>query len=204
MKQSKFGHLQKRVPESSWLPLLRLLEGYEGSVYVSRPRKTKLGDFRTKQNSNSAVITVNSDLNQFSFLITLLHELAHYVTWKEHKHAVLPHGKEWKRNFSELISPFVAADVFPGTVKSALQYHLNSPKASSCTDANLYKALDEFNPDDELDFVADLPLGSRFSFRNRGVFEVKEHLRKRIKCGHQQSGRMYLFQPITKVKLLQT
>jgi len=196
-------NLKKHIPESSWVLLEELLKSYSGDIAITRPRKTKLGDFRANSSTNQIRISVNSDLNHYSFLITLLHELAHYFTWKKHKRTVLPHGVEWKHEFRMLLIPFIKAGVFPERLEKALQRHFKSPKASSCTDPFLYKALDVYSKSDDLTFISDLPLGTIFEFQSKGTFKIKERLRKRIKCVHHQSGKSYLFQPITKVKAVQ-
>jgi len=190
------------VPDSSWNLLKTVLHTYPGTLLISRPRKTKLGDFKVNLQTGQVRISVNSDLNEYSFLITLLHEIAHFFTWKNHKKSVLPHGAEWKSEFKSLITPFIETGVFPERIESALQRHFKSPKASSCTDEVLFKELDAYNVPDDLQFISDLPLGSYFSFQKRGKFQITERLRKRILCTHFQSGKKYLFQPVTKVRLV--
>lgn len=202
MKQSNLDLVESFVPKSSIALLNGILNKYSGKVIISKPRKSKLGDFRANHINGKVSISINSDLNQYSFLITLLHELAHYFTWQKHRKSVLPHGKEWKNEFKSLLIPFIQNGIFPENIKLALQNHLNSPKASSCTDVRLFKALNLADCSDEFDFISDLPIGTKFSFQNRGVFQIKERLRKRIKCAHDQSGKNYLFQPITKVKIV--
>ena len=87
-------------------------------------------------------------------------------------------------------------------LESELKRHFKSPKASSCTDEALFKVLDLYNTPDGLKFISNLPLGTNFSFQDRGLFRIKAHLRKLIKCEHHQTGKIYLFQPITKVRLV--
>ena len=67
-------------------------------IKVVKPRKTKLGDFRYSFD-NKCIITINDDLNPFSFLITLTHEIAHAFVYKEFKGNVASHGKQWKEVF---------------------------------------------------------------------------------------------------------
>ena len=44
------------------------------TIEVSRPCKTRLGVFIPKNNGKN-LIKINQDLNQYSFLITIVHEL---------------------------------------------------------------------------------------------------------------------------------
>ena len=42
---------------------------------------------------NNHRISVNGNLNKYSFLITLIHELAHLLTFTQYKNRVDPHGR---------------------------------------------------------------------------------------------------------------
>ena len=70
------------------------------TVEVTRPSKTRLGVFIPKHNGKN-LIKINRDLNKYSFLITLVHEMAHASIWIKFGRRVKPHGDEWKRNFKE-------------------------------------------------------------------------------------------------------
>ena len=39
---------------------------------------------------------MNNNLNKYSFLITITHEIAHMMIWEKHQNKVDPHGEEWK------------------------------------------------------------------------------------------------------------
>ena len=52
-------------------------------------------------------ITVNGDLNPYSFLITTIHEFAHLVTFEEYQGRVKPHGKEWQLTYSKMLYPVI-------------------------------------------------------------------------------------------------
>ena len=67
-----FHHL---VPYRSIKLLQYWIDELDVKVVISLPRKTKLGDFKVRH--NRFVIDVNNNLNPYSFLITLTHELAH-------------------------------------------------------------------------------------------------------------------------------
>jgi hypothetical protein len=45
-------------------------------------RQTRHGDYR-KESTGSIEITVNSNLNKYKFLITLIHEFSHLVAFEE-------------------------------------------------------------------------------------------------------------------------
>ena len=97
--------LLQYIPEASKVQLKEYLQKIPIEIKVTRQRLTKHGDFRLKRNGMS-VITVNNSLNPYRFLITLLHELAHYKVVKQFGHRVKPHGKEWKKSLSRNTSSF--------------------------------------------------------------------------------------------------
>jgi SprT protein len=45
-------------------------------------RSSKLGDYRPPQRGLPHRISVNHNLNQHEFLITLIHEMAHLLCWE--------------------------------------------------------------------------------------------------------------------------
>ena len=70
---------------------------------IVRSRATKLGDFRAGFNGEKHRITVNGDLNPYSFLVTTLHEFAHFITYEQYKDNVEDHGPEFCKNLLFII-----------------------------------------------------------------------------------------------------
>ena len=85
--------------------LHRLIDDENLSIKVVKPRITKHGDFR-KSNNQKCIITINKSNNKYRFLMTLIHEIAHYYTYKENKFAK-PHGIKWKTMFKNISKPFL-------------------------------------------------------------------------------------------------
>ena len=76
--------LYKYLPENSVLLVLKLLNDNPCHLKIVNNRKTKHGDFRKLTNGNYQ-ITINNDLNSYRFLLTLIHEIAHLITYKKYK-----------------------------------------------------------------------------------------------------------------------
>ena len=83
------------------------------------------------------MITVNNDLNPYFFLITLLHEFAHYLVWKDGHHYAKPHGRTWKNHFSELMQTMIKENIFP---ESLLPFHNKAYSKSKGNKLHRYKA----------------------------------------------------------------
>ena len=102
-KRAKYNSVLKKYVPLEYVDLVTdLLLKYRVVFKIVKPRKTKLGDFRAGVKNEKHQITVNGDLNKYSFLITTLHEFAHLITYDEYGRNAAPHGKEWKDNFTQL------------------------------------------------------------------------------------------------------
>ena len=97
-KKSKLkANFNKFVPDDFVDFIVDLLIEYPIKFKIVPPRRTKLGDFKYGTKLEKPEITINGDLNPYSFLITTLHKFAHLHTDLEYGNKVAPHGKEWKK-----------------------------------------------------------------------------------------------------------
>jgi len=194
--------LKQFVPENAIELMIAFQKEYPHQLKISRSRATKLGDYRPPQGKfNYHRISVNGDLNAYSFLITFIHEIAHLVCWEKHGRYVKPHGQEWKNIYKNYLMNYISKDCFPDDLLMALKQHLNNPSASSCVDLNLQKELAKY--DDKIDgvvFIEELPINTYFVTRNGKLFKKLEKRRKRFKCQEVKTGKFYLFSPIAEVK----
>lgn len=193
--------LQKYLPEHAVVPVFELIKNNQVHLKVVNERVTRHGDYR-KNPDGSHSITVNSNLNKYRFLITLIHEIAHLVAFKKYGHNIKPHGIEWKHSFQLLMVPFINPNIFPNEVLPLIARHFRNPAASSDTDAMLSMALKRYDSPNENYFINDLPLGCFFRIPSGRVFK-KGHLRvKLFECMEVKTGRTYLFKPNAEVELL--
>lgn len=196
------GTLQKYLPEGSLELTLELLRTEPIELKISRPRKTKFGDYRfPKPGSNRHRISVNANLNPYAFLITLIHEVAHLKAFKDHGKGIKPHGVEWQKTFLDLCLRFFEQKVFPADLQEKLQHSLHRGAASSCTDLNLYRALKQHDePEDGVVTLEQLPDGTAFQIGSK-LFKKGPRSRKRFRCRNLQNGREYMVHPLAEVKL---
>ena len=101
------------MPEKAIPIALHWLENSNVQLRITKSRSSKLGDYRPPVLKKYHRISVNHDLNQFHFLITLVHEYAHLKNWEQHQRNVKPHGPEWQKAFREYMQPFLQMDIFP-------------------------------------------------------------------------------------------
>ncbi|OIQ18824.1 SprT-like domain-containing protein [Lacinutrix sp. MedPE-SW] len=191
--------LQNHIPKSAIPKVLQLLEHDNLVVLVKKERKTRHGDYKMLPNGKHQ-ITINENLNIYRFLITLIHEIAHFEAYKKFGNLIKPHGVEWKRTFQELMLPFINPEVFPVQVLPLIAKHFKNPKASSDTDAQLALALKQFDEPNNKIFIFELPLGETFKFRNKKIFKKGKKRTKRFECTELETGKVYLFNPNAEVE----
>lgn len=194
-------NLSAFIPENSYEQVLALLAKDNLVVKVKKERKTKHGDYRLLANGQHQ-ITVNANLNPYRFLITLVHEIAHFEAFSTYGRLIKPHGKEWKHTFQYLMLPFLRPEVFPTNLLPLLARHFKNPKASSDTDTHLALALKQFDEGEKKTYVFEIPLGKSFTLYNNRVFKRGPKRRKRFECIEVKTGKLYLFNPNAEVELI--
>ena len=189
----------KYVPKVFSPVLADLLLASNVSFKVVKSRKTKLGDFRMSQIVKQPIITINRDLNQYSFLITSLHEFAHYHTFQKYGNSVLPHGKEWKEAFRILLLPVINSGQLPKDIETALMSSLVNTKASSCSDLPLSRTLHRYNNSVSSEYrLEELPKNATFALNNRLFLKLNKR-RTRYECKELSSGKIFLVHALATV-----
>jgi len=191
--------LKDYIPEAAIEGIIDLLDKNPIHFEISRERITKLGDFRILQNRQPK-ITVNHNLNKYNFLITLIHELAHFTTYKKYKR-VKPHGKEWKNEFRNLMLPFLNNFVFPNDVLSYLAQHLKNPKASSGSDVQLSIALKNYDVDTGQTYLFQLKKGDTFRLRNK-IFTLGNKRRTRYEAIETGTKKKYVIHQNAEIEVV--
>jgi len=186
--------LQKYIPEAAVEPVVQLIFAHkELSLKITKQRNTKLGDYR-KLNRYQHQITVNYNLNRYQFLITLLHEIAHFLTYKQFGRKIKPHGKEWKTIFGQLLNKFINENIFPVELVPLLKNYAKNPKASTAGDGDLYLLLSSYdeNKNTQTKYVFELDNGQIFALPNGQKFQLQEKRRTRYKCLRLDNRKVYL------------
>ena len=188
------------IPKAAHIQIESFLRNMDVNIIVTKQRLTKHGDFRFHPNKKP-IITVNNSLNPYRFLITLLHELAHFKVSRQFGNRVKPHGLEWKRAFQETLLPFLNPTIFPEPICTILAKHMKNPKARSDRDFDLVMALKKYDEQNEQQYIFEIQDGVTFSISNGRRFVKIKKRRKRIECKEIETGRIYLFSPHAEIQI---
>lgn len=199
-REAPMSALSDYLPDGTFPAVLEYLRQHRVHLTVARERRSILGDYRHRTTDSNHRISVNGNLNKYAFLITLLHELAHLLTFEQHGNRVMAHGTEWKKIYGQLLAQFVSNHVFPADIKSALMSSLQNPAASTCAEDGLLRVLRKYDPAASRKvLVEELPMNALFRIDDGRVFRKEQRLRKRFRCTELSTGKVYLFSPVYEV-----
>lgn len=193
--------LRKYIPHEAAGPIAEWIITYGIHLKITNARNSKLGDFRPVLGSlRGHVITINHNLNPYSFLITLVHEIAHCTNWNKYQMRVSPHGKEWKSEYIRHLKEFIHPSIFPEDVLKAVKQHLTSPSSSSCSDLQLMRVLRQYDKNPSLT-LENIPLHAVFKIKGNRVFRKGEKIRKNYRCLELSNNKTYWIHPLAEVEL---
>ena len=195
-----FEALKTYLPEGSFELVMPLILQHRVHLTITRHRQTKLGDYRNAWGNKNHRISVNGNLNKYSFLITLLHELAHLLAYEQFGMRIAPHGTEWKKTYGAILKDFLSRHLFPADIANELTVTLHNPAASSCAEDDLQRILMRYDvKKNGVKLVEQLTKGQHFRIPGGRVFVRGEIVRKRIKCFELPDMKPFLFSPLYEV-----
>ena len=195
-----FEALKTYLPEGSFELVMPLILQHRVHLTITRHRQTKLGDYRNAWGNKNHRISVNGNLNKYSFLITLLHELAHLLAYEQFGMRIAPHGTEWKKTYGAILKDFLSRQLFPADIANELTATLHNPAASSCAEDDLQRILMRYDvKKNGVKLVEQLTKGQHFRIPGGREFVRGEIVRKRIKCFELPDMKPFLFSPLYEV-----
>lgn len=202
-KEAPLQQLEHFLPPGTFDAVVHYLHVYKIHLTIAGERKSILGDYRHRTGFKNHRISVNGSLNKFSFLITLLHEIAHLLTFEQYGNRVAAHGKEWKTIYAQLLKQFLDHKVFPADIESELLQSLKNPAAGSCAEDELIRVLRRYDENSNgYKLVEELANHALFRLEDGRIFRKEEKQRKRYKCTEVKTGKVYLFSPVYEVEMV--
>ena len=195
--------LAKYIPEPA-VPLISdWIFHFNFKLKIRKPRQSVYGDYRPPMPGTNHLITVNRDLNQYAFLLTLVHEIAHLLAHERYGRRIKPHGDEWKDCFKELMRPIMRLGIYPDDVRAAIVGYMQNPGASSCSDDNLLRTLKRYDKANGLVLLESLPLHAVFQFGDKRFVKGKK-IRTRFECKLYGTQHVYIFAALAEVTHVKT
>lgn len=191
--------LEKYLPGNAVTSIVDLLDKHGTILRISKPRASKLGDYRPAHGNIPHTISVNGNLNKYAFTLTLLHEIAHLHNFVENGRRVKPHGEEWNRKLRDLVRDFVKMKVFPQEMeKHIIDCYFTKKAGSYLKCSKLVEVLDTFNSIKKIR-VSDLPDNVTFTIKSGKKFIKLNKIRTRFVCKEVDSGRKYFVHGMAEV-----
>jgi len=187
------------VPINSLEKLNLLLKNLSVKIEITQNRKTKYGDF--KFNNGNSKISVNKTSNKYRFLITLIHEIAHFLTYSDFRYKIKPHGDEWKNKYKKIMKPFLHSSIFPPKLLLLLKNHMEKPTASTDSDSELSIEIKKHDINLNSKFIFELMVGDIFKFNLKNYQILKKRVKK-YECLNLTTNKKYLFSPHVQVSLI--
>jgi len=194
--------LRQYLPEKSINQVMIWIVQKNVHLKITRNRRSKLGDYRPPVAHPNHRISINHNLNQYSFLITLVHEMAHLNVWENYQNTVTPHGIEWKTEYRTLMKVVLKHDVFPDDIHEVLLQSIINSKASSSADIKLSRVLKKYDEHSTSTHLEDIPDNSVFKTENGNIFKKGKKQRTRYLCLNIENKRQYLFHPLTPITVV--
>jgi len=202
-QEAPLTHLHSFLPSGTYHAVEEYLRFYKIHLTVTKHRKSILGDYRHRTHFSNHRISINGSLNKYSFLITLLHEIAHLLTFEKYDNKVMAHGNEWKTIYASLLKQFIENKIFPADIEKELLSSLRNPAASSCAEDDLIRVLRKHDANTNgYKLVEEIPPNSLFKLDDGKIFKKGEKQRKRFRCEEVKTGKVYLFSPVFEVELI--
>lgn len=184
------------LPQGTFSLIEEWIEGYSLKISISKPRKTKLGDYRYYPQSKRHQITINNNLLPELFLLTLTHEIAHMQAFEHYGRRIQPHGKEWKKVFQYLIIqtfPF-----FSNQTQKQLAQYAKNPKATLGSHPKLLQLL-LGDKKENVYYLDELNEGMWFVI-NQKILKKGILKRTRYLCEEYKTNRKYWVNQSAQVK----
>ena len=196
--------LSEFLPQVVVEPIAKFFAENTIFLKITQSRTSKLGDYAFPQEHNNFChkITINNDLDQYSFLWVLLHEMAHYQTFMKFGKNVQSHGTEWQDFYAKLIMTY--KDAFPADIQELVAEFAHTLPLKKSLDKELMERFKTYVPGyvaEEHIMVKDLKINDIFVLRGY-TFQILEKRRTNYKCQRLDDKKLYIVSGNAEVKVV--
>ena len=192
--------LEKFIPKHASVPLRTWVENQSILFKITRERASILGSYKKLNTKYRHQITINGNISPEQFFFVLTHELAHLKVRELYGQKALPHGKEWKAIYREMLLESIqcySLDLQPLIIRFS-----KSPKANFMASGELVYYFFKGNLKEEEVFLSDLSPTHRFLYKKQEHIII-ERRKKNYLCKNLANGKGYIFQPLASVQKIE-
>ena len=202
MKEVGLDILNNYIPKPAVQIVTDIINNYKIHLIISKERSRTIGNYRHPGIYKNHRISINQNLNQYEFLITFIHELAHLLCYEQYHNKVDAHGKEWKNIYSNLLIKFTQLSIFPNDIEFCLQKTIKNPAATANGELELIQTLKKYNLNDgNTVFIEQLSENAIFKLKNKPTLFKKGPLRRKYYvCEDIKTKKKYLIHSICEVE----
>jgi hypothetical protein len=198
--------LGRYLPTKAVDPTFDFIQQHNIHLHITRERHSKLGDYRWPQLRHPFhEISVNGNLNPYTFLWVLLHEMAHLNTHQRYGNRVQPHGHEWQEEYRQLIMAYIAN--FPTDAATLMRTYCRQIPLSHSIGTKIETILHHYDPD--YNPASDLSLNQlspgtvfRPVAKPSLLFKAIEKRRTRWICLNLDDKKQYLVSGTAQVEII--
>lgn len=195
--------LSKYLPENTVHLVCSFIPKKNLKIKIVNDRITKLGDFRPASKICAIHrISINGGLNPYSFLLTLLHEIAHLNAFVNYGKNIKSHGCEWQLEYTALIFPFLAQHLFPEDLHQVLFKHFPFPSAMSNSDQNLVQVLRNYDKNKHELLLQDISDNEQFIFQGH-IYKRMNKLRSFYRCIRISDNKLFRIHSLASIRHFQ-
>lgn len=196
-----YNHLVPFIGEKAALFIDVQTKGLVFHLKVTKARETKYGDYSSPIKNKKQRITINGNLDKYSFLLTLLHELAHLMVFENYDKKVKPHGKEWKYCFSQILLKAINDNIFPLSVNETInKYYINKQSFTHNSRVKISNAIDKELGIPESIRLENIPINKTVLLINGMTVTKLEQKRTRCICRNLEDRRLYYIHKFIEVE----
>ena len=198
-------HVIPYIGESAAIFVEKETRGLIFHLKVTRARDSKYGDYRPSVNGKPQRITINGNLDKYSFIITFLHELAHLKAFNNYGRNIKPHGAEWENTFSQYILKAIENEIFPKEIAETINwYYLINFDFSNNSRSQILNSINKYLNIPLPTRLSSFPINSCVLLKNGMKIKIIERKRSRYLCKELTNNKMYLVHKQAEVeKILQ-
>jgi SprT protein len=180
------------LPEGAFDLVGKWLQVKDLQIKISSRKGHRLGSYQRDPAGNQKIL-INRNQDCYSFLITLVHEIAHMQVRMGTRKKIQPHGTEWKLTFGRLLSETAQLPSLPSDVRGMMLEMANAPMSRQYARVGSGKVLLRYNSKPEFGhLLADLSEGERFATPDGKIYTRGIKLRTRYKCRREGTSAWYL------------